>query len=97
MVGEGLGLTEVGQSARGLAELEEGPPQLEAEIDGLLERVARLGELPQGRESLLDVGDSFAIGRPSLRPGAGPVEIRDRPASQRCPWRAWWAHARLKT
>ena len=61
-----------------LAEREERVPEVEAEVDGQLGRLPGLGEMAEGPERLLQVGDGLAVGRPRHGPEPRLAEIGDR-------------------
>jgi hypothetical protein len=61
---ESLGLVQICQSAPQVATRVERRAQGEPEIDGLLARVARLRQMRERTERLLEVSHSFVVSRP---------------------------------
>jgi hypothetical protein len=73
-----FGFAKTGDDPLPVAERKKCAPQLEVEIDHLLERLARLGQLPQGRQRLLEETDGLTVGRSRQGLGASLMEVPDR-------------------
>jgi hypothetical protein len=64
---EGLGLAQIRQNTPKVAERTERRTQGEPQIDGLLRRVAAVGEVLQGNQCLLEGSPCLSIGRAGKR------------------------------
>jgi hypothetical protein len=61
-----------------IAERAERSPEVEADVDGQLGRLAGLGKTAESPEPLLQVGNGLAVGSPRHGPEPGLAEIGDR-------------------
>src|SRR6267143_3369675 len=84
-LGEGLGLAQALQPPPGFTELVQHRPQLEADVEGLLQRGLALGERLEDTQRLLEPGPGVRERRPRRRLEPGLAEIVHRLLSQLAP------------
>jgi hypothetical protein len=72
---EALGFAQMRGEPLEIAKREERGSKVEAQIDGLLERLAGLGQMLEGHQRLLEVSDRFSIRRSRERPSSGLTEV----------------------
>ena len=70
-----LGIGEVLPDGLDLAQRDERAAQAEPKVDRTLARLARLGQVRQRRQRLLEVGLGFAVRRPVQRARAGLRQV----------------------
>ena len=70
-LGEELSGAQVVDYTRLLVKRQQGIAQVEAQVDGVYQRVSRLGELRQGGQRLLKIRYGFAVRRADCHPGPG--------------------------
>ena len=75
---QALGFAETAEDPLEFSERKECGSQVEAKIDGLLQPLAGLGQMPQGRQRLLEARDRLPVGRSRQCLGAGLTQVRDR-------------------
>ena len=76
--GQGFGFPEIPLDPREFCQREERVSQVEADIDGLLQRLASLGEMGQRRQRLLEVRERLPVGRAGEGLGPGLPEVGHR-------------------
>jgi hypothetical protein len=74
--GQPFGFAKVAEASLGLSQLEQHSPKLDPKVDGLLQRLAGLGQIRQGHQGLLEEDRRLAVGGPGERLGAGLSKVR---------------------
>ena len=82
---QAFGFAETAEDPLEFSERKECSSQVEAKIDGLLQRLAGLGQMPEGRQRLLEAAHRLPVGRSRQCLGAGLTEVRDRLLPQLAP------------
>jgi hypothetical protein len=76
--GESFGFTQMLVEPRHVSEWIERASQFESNIDGLLDGVRKLGEMPESNKRLLEGCRRFAVGGTLSSVEAGPSQVSDR-------------------
>src|SRR5262245_8460836 len=83
--GERFGLAQAAEAALELPERMERDPQVEAKIDGVLQHIAGLRQMPERRQRLLEAAYGLPVGRSCQSFGPGVAEVGYRLLPQLTP------------
>jgi hypothetical protein len=76
--GQAFGFTEAGEDPPEFSQRKQCRSQVEPQIDGLLQRLAGLGQMPERRQRLFEAAHRLAVGGPRQSFDAGLAEVCDR-------------------
>src|SRR5438445_1081500 len=76
--GQALGFAEIAEDPFEFSERKESSSKVKAKIDGLLQPLAGLGQMPEGNQRLLEASDGLSVGRSPQCLGTTLSEVRDR-------------------